>query len=91
MLRVKKKFLLSILFIFIAWTFIASIYVCYVGAHMFISESTFPLAGNINKESTLVVMGLSVISCIVTINIIGRYLQSSSVILINRYKEEVNK
>ncbi|MGN4128036.1 hypothetical protein ACMGD3_23980 [Lysinibacillus sphaericus] len=76
MLRVNKKFLLSIIFIFMAWTFLASIYLCYVGANMFISESTFPLAENINKEYTLVVMGLSLISCIVSINILGRYMQS---------------
>lgn len=75
MLRLKKKFLLSIVFMSIAWFFIASIYLCYVGANMFISESTFPLAENINNEFTLVVMGLSMISCIVSINLLGRHIQ----------------
>ena len=75
MLRVKKV-ILPLIFIIIAWTFIASIYICYVGANMFISETTFPLAENINKEYTLVVMGLSLISCIVVINICGRYMQN---------------
>lgn len=75
MLRLKKKFLLSIVFISIAWIFIASIYFCYVGANMFISESTFPLAENINNEFTLFVMGLSLTSCIVSINLLGRHMQ----------------
>jgi len=69
MLRVNKKFLLSIIFILMAWSFIASIYFCYVCANMFISESTFPLSENIDKESTLVVMGLSMSSCFFGINI----------------------